>query len=426
LATSIAVISIHADPLGRLGSKETGGMNVYIRELAGELAREGLVLDIFTRKVDGAEPEVVELTPGARVIRIAAGPQASIDKNDVYYYLPEFVAGVERFRRQNALAYDVVHSHYWLSAWAGARLAYSWQVPHATMFHTLGEVKNRCGAPGEESALRIAVERQSVAVADRIVAASADEQSHLVNLYQANPRLVEIIPCGVNTKLFRPLDRPAARDQLGLSGSFTLLFVGRMDPLKGADILLAAAAQLAPRIPELRVVVVGGDAAPESEETRVRELACRLGLEGIVRFEGAVPQGQLPFYYSAADLCVVPSYYESFGLVAVEALACGTPVVASRVGGLPVVVKSGENGLLVAERSPEAFAASIGTLYEDRERLAALAATARRSVGHLNWNAIARRICAVYDTLASADQPRPGSGRCLPLVLPCIGRGLSA
>ena len=400
------MLSVHACPLARLGSKETGGMNVYVRELAGELGRSGLAVDVFTRRTDPRDAKVVEMAPGARLIRLVAGEVGPMDKNAVYAHLPQFVAGVERYRREAGVAYDLLHSHYWLSAWTGTELARRWGVPHVTMFHTLGEVKNRCGAPGRESDLRIEVERQATAAADRIVAASEDERQHLVTLYGADPRHISIIPCGVNTSLFHPQPKAEARELLGLNGRWVVLFVGRMDPLKGLDILLQAAQRLSAEAPDLEVVVVGGDATPESEEARVRALARDLGLAGGVRFVGAVPQDDLPRYYNAADVCVVPSFYESFGLVAVEALACGTPVIASQVGGLPKVVRHGENGLLVPERTPAAFAAAIGRLYRDDAARLALAARARASVEPLVWGAVARRIAELYCSLWKANGHR--------------------
>lgn len=374
-------------------------MNVYVRELSTWLARDGLAVDVFTRLANADDPREVEMAPGVRLVRLEAGKAAPVDKNAVFAHLPQFVSGVEGYRRRRGITYDLVHSHYWLSAWSGGRLAQWWSVPHVTMFHTLGEVKNRCGAPGGESDLRIGVERRAVAAVDRIVAASEDEREHLVSLYGADASRISIIPCGVDTSLFRPLAKERARAELGLDGGWVALFVGRMDPLKGLDILLHAVERLAASAPDLRVVVVGGDAVPESEEARVRSLAGDLGLADRVRFVGAVPQKALPLYYNAADVCVVPSYYESFGLVAVEALACGTPVIASRVGGLPKVVKHGENGLLVAERSPEAFAACILRLHADERERSALALRARQSVRHLVWAAIAQRVRALYDEL---------------------------
>jgi D-inositol-3-phosphate glycosyltransferase len=402
------MLTVHACPLARLGSKETGGMNVYVRELSAQVARLGHSLDVFTRRTDPNDPIEVDMAPGVRLVHLEAGEVATMDKNVVLTHLPQFVAGVERYRQRHDLRYDLVHSHYWLSARAGADLAAAWGVPHVTMFHTLGEVKNRCGAPGSESAARVAVERQVIATADRIVAASEDELGHMVELYGGDPARVTIIPCGVNTRLFRPQGRARARRALGLEGCWTVLFVGRMDPLKGLDLLLHAAHRLAPHAPDLRVVVVGGDAVPESEEARVRDLAAELGLTGRVRFVGAVPQSDLPQYYNAADVCVVPSYYESFGLVAVEALACGTPVIASRVGGLPKVVKHGRNGLLVAERSADAFASSIEALYADSRWRATLAAGARGSIQHLVWSAIAQRVSDLYLSLLSGQSASPG------------------
>ncbi|MHB1414154.1 MAG: glycosyltransferase [Chloroflexota bacterium] len=407
----IAMISVHSCPLGRLGSKDTGGMNVYVRELAAELARAGLRVDVYTRKLDPRDPLVAEMAPGVRLVRLEAGDPGPTDKNDLLAHLPQFIAGLDEYRRRQGLVYDLVHSHYWLSALAGMRLAKAWAVPHVVMFHTLGEVKNRCGAPGQESALRIDGERLAIHAADRIVAASEDERAHLARLYAADPRRVTVIPCGVNLGLFQPADKAEARSLLGLNGKRVLLFVGRMDPLKGLDLLLHATAMLLPEMPDLHLVAVGGDAAPESEESRVRRLAADLGLQDRVDFVGAIPQTALPAYYNAADICAVPSFYESFGLVAVEALASGTPVVASRVGGLPNVVKHGENGLLVERRTAEDFAASLGGLLRDEAKRGHLAARARASVQPLAWRAIARRVLHTYQGALVEREAAPESAQ---------------
>ncbi|HEY8489457.1 MAG TPA: glycosyltransferase, partial [Dehalococcoidia bacterium] len=328
----IAFLSMHTSPLARLGGREAGGMNVYVRELARRLAAAGFPVDVFTRRTDPAQPETVALAPGARVVHVAAGPAEPLEKGALPPYAAAFAEGVAAWAEGHGLAYAAVHSHYWISGLAGRSLARRWDVPHVVMFHTLGEVKNRARATEHEPNSRIRAEALLAAEADRIVCAHADERDLLARYYGADPARVAVAPLGVDLGRFRPLDRPAARRALGLpAGGRVVLFVGRIEPLKGIDVLLHAVARLEDR-EEVTTLVVGGDERSEPELHHLRELARALEIAPRVRFEGPVEHERLPRYYNAADVCVVPSYYESFGLVAVEAMACGTPVVASRVG----------------------------------------------------------------------------------------------
>lgn len=397
----IAMLSVHGRPLGRPGTRETGGMQMYVRALSRELGRRGLAVDVFTRRTDPSLPEIVPFGPHARVIHLDAGEPASLDKNLVVEALPELVCNLQRFRRAAGVEYDVVHSHYWLSGWVGNRLAPRWGVPHITMFHTLGRLKNSALADQEETEARIDVEEHVVAGADRIIASSEHERQALVDLYDARRQQVAVINGGVDLHLFRPRDRAEARTALGLDGEVAL-FVGRMDRVKGLDILLRAVALLKHR-PRLKLVVAGGS-GPEAEYRRCTALAKALGLD--VLFRGAVPQEELPLYYNAADVLVVPSHYESFGLVAVEALACGTPVIGSKVGGLPTVIRDGENGMLVESRQPEAFAERIERMLDDRALCATLAANARRSVFQYSWEAVADRVATLYHEAAPRQPAR--------------------
>lgn len=380
-------------------------MQMYVKSLSRELGRRGLLVDVFTRRTDPALPEIVPFGAGARVIHLDAGESAPVDKNAVVDALPEFVCNLQRFRRSEGLSYDVVHSHYWLSGWVGNLLAPRWGVPHVTMFHTLGRLKNRALADREETDARIDVEEHIVASADRIVASSEHERQALVEQYGARRERVAVINGGVDPQLFRPGDSGVARAKLGLDGE-VVLFVGRMDRVKGLDGLIRAVALLKDR-PSLKLVVVGGS-KQEAEMGRSTALADSLGLD--VSFRGAVPQEALPTYYNAADVLVVPSHYESFGLVAVEALACGKPVIASMVGGLPTVIRDEENGLLVPWRCPEAFAERIERVLDDPSLRATLTANARPSVLRYTWEAVADRVATLYQELAPARQ---GAERCL-------------
>jgi D-inositol-3-phosphate glycosyltransferase len=400
LPTRIAVISAHSSPLGRLGGHKTGGMNVYVRETARELARLGFAVDIFTR-ADAAHPEVVPLAPRVRVVHLAYGPLApAVDKDLGWEHLPTFLHGLRAFRQREGLRYDLVHSHYWMSGWVGTYLQRLWGIPHVTMFHTLGEVKNRARADEREPAHRIATERRVVAAADAIVAAGEHERAMLLRLYDADPARVAVIPCGVDLALFRPVDRAAARAALGLNGGPVVLYVGRLEPLKGPDLLVDALAHLAD--PTATLVIAGGDTQAAGYRRELRRRARAAGVAERVRFVGAVPQEQLPLYYNAADVCAVPSYYESFGLVALEAMACGTPVVATRVGGLTGTVRDGENGYLIPWRSPAAFADRIAAVLADPARRRQMGAAARRTAERFRWSRVAAELAALYTRVAVA------------------------
>ncbi|MBI4570553.1 MAG: glycosyltransferase [Chloroflexi bacterium] len=393
----IAVLSYHTSPLAPLGGRETGGLNVYVRELSRELAERGHHIDVFTRRSGRDEPETVEFAgPFARLVRIEAGPARRVEKAQLGRYVDAFAEGVAAFAERSGLRYDVVHSHYWLSGVAGERLKARWGVPHIAMFHTLGEIKSRARISEHEPELRIAAERDIARNADRIVVAGRDELQQLVRLYGADAARIALVPCGVNLDLFQPVEKGDARRQLGLGdGDRILLFVGRIEPLKGVDILLGAAAQIE-SASDCFVIVIGGDSTARNEVAHLRSLAVQLGIAERVMFLGAVDHERLPMFYSAADVCVVPSFYESFGLVALEAMACGTPVVASRVGGLAGTVRDGETGYLIPWRCPEPFAERIELLLGNEELRSAFGRSAREAVERYRWGNVAEAVLAIY------------------------------
>ncbi|MDP6102871.1 MAG: glycosyltransferase, partial [Dehalococcoidia bacterium] len=334
----IGLLSVHTCPLGHLGTKDTGGMNVYVQELSRELGRQGLLVDIFTRYRNCDHPCIVELEEGVRLIHLGAGETIDLSKSDLYPYMPEFAANVVHFQQTNALSYDLLHSHYWLSVWVGELLKACWAIPHLATFHTLGRAKNLALPIGEEPELRLTTEQRLVGEVDRIIALSASEKLQLGQLYGVDEDKVAVIPGAVDLDLCRPLDKDQSRTEVGLPpSSEIILYVGRMDPLKGVDILLKAVSLL-PREKRLQCLVVGGNAQDDGQVAGFRSLAESLGISGQVKFLGPVEHERMPLFYSAADICVMPSRYESFGLVALESLACGTPVVASEVGGLPTIV----------------------------------------------------------------------------------------
>lgn len=386
----IAMLSAHSCPVGQLGAKDTGGMSVYIRELAGELGKQGHLVDIYTRVHDPRDRQVYELSQNVRLIHLRAGEDEEINKLAVYSYLPDFACNLESFRKKNSLQYDLVFSHYWLSAWVGEYLQQWWHVPHIIMFHTLGAVKNTIGIGEDEPELRIEMERDLAQNCHHIIASTEREKEALIWHYGASSQRISVIPCGVNLELFQPVNKEIARQQLGLTGDKLILFVGRIEPLKGIDQLLKAIPYL-PDTQEIRLVIIGGDEHSQEME-KLQELSRTLHIQGSVTFLGVIKQEQLPYFYSAADVCVVPSYYESFGLVALESLACGTPVVATDVGNLRSIIHQGETGYVMSDNTPRRLAHKIALLFSmpspDRESTLAI----RASVSQFSWQNIAEAI----------------------------------
>ncbi|MCD5413267.1 MAG: glycosyltransferase, partial [Dehalococcoidia bacterium] len=306
----IAMLSVHSCPLGRLGEKDTGGMSVYVRELARELGRRGHLVDVYTRVHDPNDDLVVELGHKARLIHLNAGEERDIDKLELYPHLDEFACNLENVRKRSGMRYDLIHSHYWLSGWVGERVQEWWGIPHIIMFHTLGAVKNAVGIGEGEAKLRIEIEKVLANKCHRIIAATAKERDDLVHYYGASPDTITIIPCGVNLELFQPMDRPLARQRLNLDGEKVVLFVGRIDPLKGIENLLVAVSNLS-RTHHLKLIVAGGGDKTQSEVERLKGLSRQLQIDDQVAFLGSMSQEDLPQLYNAADVCVVPSYYES-------------------------------------------------------------------------------------------------------------------
>lgn len=400
----IAVVSVHTSPLARPGTRDSGGLNVYVRELSREMGKRGHTMDIFTRRTDARTPEVTRIDEHTRVIQISAGP-LDADKARQRRYLETFRQGVMEWvgsqepGARGQQGYDLVHSHYWMSGWVGQTLADCWEAPHVVMFHTLAEAKNRHHMGEREPRYRIAGEGVVARAADRIIAASEGEREMLVERYGASAGRISVVPCGVDTEKFQPQDRDAAKVLLGLDTKLpVLLFVGRIEALKGIDVLIRAAAQLEGRF---QLVVVGGDEKDSGRRANLETLATELGVRGKVVFLDAVPHDELPLVYNAADICVMPSYYESFGLVALEAMACGVPVVASRVGGLKETVQDGRTGYLVPWRCPEPFAERLDLLLTNEPLRANLGEEARRVAQGFRWSAVAEQVEGVYHDLVS-------------------------
>lgn len=393
----IAMLSIHSCPLGQLGGRDTGGMNVYVRELARALGERGHRVDIYTRAHDVRDDQIYYPSRNVRLIHIRAGGVRDIQKLVQYSHLPDFAQNLEDFRRKSKIEYDLVHSHYWLSGQVGRWLSDLWHVPDIIMFHTLGAVKNRLGIGKYETRLRLETEKGLAGSCHRIIASTEKEKCDLITHYQASPGTIGVIPCGVNLELFKPTKKEAARQVLGLDGDKVILFVGRIEPLKGIDRLLVAISYLK-KWPRLRLVIIGGDGSSRPELARLKALAQELNIENKVSFPGSVPQKRLPLFYSAADACVVPSYYESFGMVILESLACGTPVVATSVGAATSLIRQGESGYLVADNMPYNLAQKIDRLLSGKNG-AEHASSIRESVASYDWACIAQAVAREYTSV---------------------------
>jgi D-inositol-3-phosphate glycosyltransferase len=410
----VATVSVHTSPLDQPGAGDAGGMNVYIVEVSRRLAARGIAVDVFTRATSSDLPPVVEMSPGVTVRHVSAGPFEGLGKEELPAQLCAFTAGVLREEAQHEPGhYDVVHSHYWLSGQVGWLARDRWSVPLIHTAHTLAKVKNAALADGDrpEPRARVIGEEQVVAEADRLVANTDEEARQLVEHYGAHPRRTLVVPPGVDLERFTPGDRAAARRALGVpADAVVLTFVGRIQPLKAPDLLLTTAARMLDDDPALRarlqVHVVGAPSGSGLEAPRqLEELAASLGIADLVRFLPPQPPDRLALHYRAADVAVVPSHTESFGLVALEAQACGTPVVAASVGGLRTAVHDGVSGVLVDGRDPGAYAAAVRAVLERRELLGA---GARRHAAAFSWD---RTADALVDAYASAAAEMAGATR---------------
>lgn len=366
----LAVISMHTSPTAALGVSANGGMNVYVQQVCQALSRCGVATDVFTLRRDAAEPDLERMAPLSRVVYVST-PGAEGDKYSLLGKVDAFADGVLAFAARDGVDYDLVYSHYWLSGLAAEIVAGELGVSWVHTAHTLGVVKNRRLAPGArpEPEQRLRAEARIARSADLGIASTANEAQELVALLGADPDGIAVVAPGVDLTLFRPRNRAAAKRRLGYDGVPLLIFVGRLERLKGVEIVLRALATLRSRFPGARLLVLGEDSrdAVESEKERLRSLASELGIDDRVDFAGSVAHHELPLYYAAADACLMPSYSESFGLVGLEAQACGCPVIASNVAGLASVVRDGVTGFLVDRPEPKAYAEAIERLLADPE-----------------------------------------------------------
>jgi D-inositol-3-phosphate glycosyltransferase len=406
MINKVAMLSVHTSPLATLGGKETGGMNVYVRDLSRELSRRQIGVDVYTRSQDPTAPPVShELAEHGRVLHVKAGPEQPYNKNQVYYHLDEFVSHIKTYQ----VGYDIIFSHYWLSGIAAGSLRQYWGIPYVQMFHTLAAMKNRVAqSPAErDTEQRLTCEGAIMREADALIAATPLDKNHMRWAYGAPPDKIEIVPPGVDLTRFRPIPPAEAKQFLEIPVHHKLiLFVGRMQPLKGTETLLRALALVRRQEPglvkDVCLSIIGGDPAQDSELElrefeRLQALRSDLGIDEMVTFLGAKDQDTLVYYYSAAEMVVMPSHYESFGMVAIEAMACGTPVIASDVGGLSFSIEDGFNGYLVPGQDYKAMADKVRLLLKYPDLGDQLGEQARTWVQRYSWVNIADEILDVFE-----------------------------
>ncbi len=411
---NIAMLSYHTCPLAILGGKNTGGMNVYVRELTRFLGRQGVHVDVFTRSQDEHIPSVShDLGYFNRVVHIPAGPEHALPKEQIWTYTDEFAQRIIEFSANKGIKYDLIHAHYWMSGMAGDILKKAWNVPMVQMFHTLGLMKQQIAQNEEEfeGDYRIKGEREVMRVADQIIAATEAERSQLNKLYNVDVGKISIIPPGVDIHHFYPIPQDEAKEAIGLLPEDRVaLFVGRIEPLKGVDTLIRAMAIVREtcvlfQCPDY-LIIIGGDPEDDpqkmsAEMNRLQGLCQELGLTSMILFLGKRGQATLPYYYAAAEVVVMPSHYESFGMVALEAMACGTPVIASRVGGLKYLIQDGCTGYFVPAQDPLALAEKLRLLFVNKELRLRLGQNAATFANDFSWEKITFNVLELYEKMIS-------------------------
>jgi len=405
----VATLMVHTSPLDQAGTGDAGGMNIYVVEAAQNMAAQGVQVDIFTRRNSADVADIVEFAPGVRVIQLNVGPVSGVTKEQLPKLIPELAAAFKEALSKEQ--YDVIHSHYWISGKVAMPVAKEFKIPLVHTMHTMARVKNLNLAEGEvpEPMIRVQGETQIVAAADALVANTDAEAASLVSLYEACPDHVSVVSPGVNLKVFTPgLGRVAARDIVGLDqAAHIITFVGRIQPHKGPEVLIRSIAELVSHSPHLRAklivnIIGGASGANQSEVERLKELTSWLTIDDVVRFAPPIPREDLPNWYRASDLVCVPRYSESFGLVALEAQACGTPVVATAVGGLRTAVADGISGVLVDGHDPRAWSSVLARLLQEPQRRVLLSMGAVEHASHFGWDATSRGTLDIYDRVISA------------------------
>lgn len=396
----VAYLSMHTTPLAQPGSGDAGGMNVYIDRVARTMAARGIEVEVFTRRTDPAQPEDVVVAPGYKVVHITAGPEEPLSTAAQADWVQEFALGVTKWAGANRADYDVIHSHYWLSGWAGVIVKQQLGVGLAHSFHTLGRIKDATRADGQppESLLRIATEQEVIELADCVVASTPFEFDDLVEHYGTKPESICISPPGVDHSLFKPGSKSEARERLGIEFGPVLLFVGRIQPLKGVDVAIETLAEVKQHYPLTRLVVIGGPSGSEgtAELAHLHHLAKERGLDGAVVFRPPEPHETLADFYVASDVLLVPSRSESFGLVAAEAQSSGLPVVAAAVGGLVYAIADEKSGFLIEGYDPALWAAATLRILDDPDTAASLSSGAVTHSQKFSWEATVDRLLELY------------------------------
>ena len=405
----IALISVHGDPAIDIGKEEAGGQNVYVRQVGEALAKQGWQVDMFTRKTDATQSTIVSHSRNCRTIRLIAGPEAFIPRDKLFDYLPAFVSQLRQFQLENKIQYSLVHTNYWLSAWVGMELKKYQPLKQIHTYHSLGAVKyNSVSEIPLIASKRLNVEKACLETAECIVATSPQEREHMRNLVSAKGN-VEMIPCGTDIQRFGAVSRSQARLHLGIpEASLMVLYVGRFDQRKGIETLVRAVSRsIFPGLADIQLTIVGGSRPGQSdgmERQRIEEIVDQLGLRTFTTFPGQISHDDLPYYYGAANLCVVPSHYEPFGLVAIEAMASGIPVVASQVGGLKFTVVPEKTGLLCPPKDEQAFTEAIDRILARPAWQVELGQAARKRVETMfSWEGVAQQLSELY--LSAPDKP---------------------
>lgn len=407
----IALISVDGDPAAEIGQEEAGGQNVYVRQVGYALAQQGWQVDMFTRQSSPEQATIVQHGPLCRTIRLKTGPAEFIGRDDLFEYLPEFIAEFQAFQEEQGFQYPLIHTNYWLSSWVGMELKKQQPLIQLHTYHSLGTVKYSAisDIPAIASK-RIAVEKACLETVDRVVATSPQEQEHMRRLVSTKGK-IEIIPCGTDVDKFGLIQRSAARQELGIAPDVKMiLYVGRFDRRKGIETLVRAVAKSSLRDHANLQLVIGGGYRPGHsdgiERDRIAGIVAELGLENCTIFPGRLNEAVLPSYYAAADVCVVPSHYEPFGLVAIEAMASQTPVVASDVGGLQFTVVPEVTGLLVPSKDEVAFAAAIDRILINPDWRDQLGEAGRQRVEiAFSWYSVASRLTQIYTHLLAQTMP---------------------
>ncbi|MEN8230884.1 MAG: glycosyltransferase [Bacteroidota bacterium] len=411
----IAMFCVHSHPLGRLGTTDTGGMSVYIRQVAFELGEKGHQVDIFTRFNGLYDEEILELSENVRLIQVEAGGKRSLNRLSLYAHLDDFIKGVEAFRLQSGMAYDVIHSHYWLSGLAGLWAQNHWLKPLVITFHTVGEVKKKLSPDFNDPKIRLMSERELMKSCDLVIALTEFEKQEIIRLFDVPQSKISVIPCGVNLETFYPVDKMGVRKYLGMPGNeMDLLYVGRIDPMKGLDRLLEAVALLKQKI-YCRLLIIGGDDSPCQEQDHLTQMARNLNIEECVTLAGSLSQQELPHYYSAADVFVFPSYYESFGLAGLEALACGTPVVATNVGAYSQLLTNPIAGRTVLDSSPESLAEKIEEVFIAGKKCHIQSGVIRNTVKQYTWKRVVDSLHLEYLRLVRANHTKAAATQGFPV-----------